>query len=140
MDHGRTCIPEDSTTRKRVYTAPTLVCHGQISDLTQAGSKGPTEATPGGPCTGGGLTDKARKACAPSDVRLKDNIRRVGEYSPGIALYLFEYKSQFKAPCGAGTYLGVMAQDVLPVLPSAVVRGANGYYAVDYTELHQLRH
>lgn len=131
------------TGNKRTYATPTLVHHGLIRDLTQAGSNGTLESNSGGQCNGnsGTMTNPSFKNCNPaSDVRLKHNIRRVGNYCDGIGLYLFDYRPEFKATCGSGTYLGVMAQEVLPILPSAIVIGANGYYAVDYTELRQLRH
>ena len=34
-----------------------------------------------------------------------------------------------------GTYIGVMAQDVLKVEPSAVSVGTDGFYRVDYHKL-----
>jgi Chaperone of endosialidase len=64
-----------------------------------------------------------------SDIRLKTDIHRVGTTVLNLPLYTFEYRGR------AGTYLGVMAQDVLKVEPSAVSVGANGYYLVDYGKL-----
>ena len=64
-----------------------------------------------------------------SDIRLKTDIHRVGTTVMNLPLYSFQYRNE------AGTYLGVMAQDVLKVEPSAVSIGANGYYQVDYGKL-----
>jgi hypothetical protein len=65
----------------------------------------------------------------PSDLRLKQDVRRVGTTVFGLPLYHFKY---IGAP---ETYEGVMAQDVLHVMPSAVSRGADGYYRVNYNAL-----
>jgi hypothetical protein len=71
--------------------------------------------------------DKGRAAV--SDIRLKTDIHRIGTTVLNLPLYSFEYKDQ------PGTYVGVMAQDVLKVKPSAVSIGSNGYYMVDYGKL-----
>jgi hypothetical protein len=47
----------------------------------------------------------------------------------GLPLYRFQYRQR------TGVYLGVMAQDVLNVVPSAVSIGSDGYYMVDYNKL-----
>ena len=64
-----------------------------------------------------------------SDIRLKTDIHRIGTTGLGLPLYQFQYRNR------AGVYLGVMAQDVLKVEPSAVSMGADGYYMVDYGKL-----
>ena len=64
-----------------------------------------------------------------SDLRLKTHINRVGTTVLDLPLYSFQYRGQ------TGTYIGVMAQDVLKVAPSAVSVGSNGYYEVDYSKL-----
>ena len=69
------------------------------------------------------------KGRAVSDIRLKTDIHRIGTTVLNLPLYSFEYKDQ------PGTYVGVMAQDVLKVKPSAVSIGSNGYYMVDYGKL-----
>jgi Chaperone of endosialidase len=64
-----------------------------------------------------------------SDLRLKDNVRRIGRTQSGLPLYVFSYKGRPEQ------FTGVMAQDVLAVRPDAVSVGSNGYYAVDYHKL-----
>ncbi len=64
-----------------------------------------------------------------SDIRLKTNIHRVGTTVMNLPLYSFEYRGMH------GTYIGVMAQDVLKVEPSAVFVGDDGFYRVDYQKL-----
>jgi hypothetical protein len=61
-----------------------------------------------------------------SDVRLKTDIRRVGTAAHGLPLYTFRYIGE------AGLYEGVMAQDVLGVMPAAVSVAEDGTYRVDY--------
>lgn len=62
----------------------------------------------------------------PSDFRLKTDIALVGTTPSGLPLYRFRYIDR------AGTWEGVMAQDVLAVRPDAVVTGPDGYLAVRY--------
>jgi hypothetical protein len=64
-----------------------------------------------------------------SDVRLKTDIERVGTTVYGLPVYQFRYKT------GPERFEGVMAQDVLEVMPEAVVRGEDGYYRVMYDKL-----
>jgi len=61
-----------------------------------------------------------------SDIRLKENIARVGTADNGLPLYLFNYKGSDQR------MLGLMAQDVHKVRPEAVVLMPNGYLGVDY--------
>jgi hypothetical protein len=64
-----------------------------------------------------------------SDSRLKTGIAQVGTTVYGLPLYNFSYIGKPEV------YEGVMAQDVLKVMPSAVLRGADGYYRVKYKKL-----
>jgi hypothetical protein len=61
-----------------------------------------------------------------SDRRLKTTIERVGTAVFGLPLYGFSYLGN------PARYTGVMAQDVLGVMPRAVSRDAAGFYRVDY--------
>jgi hypothetical protein len=64
-----------------------------------------------------------------SDIRLKTDIEQVGTTVYGLPLYHFRYKSNTER------FEGIMAQDVLQVMPDAVVAGENGYYRVNYGRL-----
>lgn len=64
-----------------------------------------------------------------SDMRLKENIEPVGKLPSGIGVYKFDYID------GAKDQIGVMAQEVLPIIPEAVLVGDDGYYMVDYGKL-----
>jgi Chaperone of endosialidase len=61
-----------------------------------------------------------------SDRQLKTNIARIGTTVLGLPLYRFSYLGSDKR------FTGVMAQDVLAVLPDAVRRDASGFYRVNY--------
>jgi hypothetical protein len=64
-----------------------------------------------------------------SDVRLKTDVEQVGTTVYGLPLYHFRYKT------GPERFEGVMAQDVLEVMPDAVVTGEDSYYRVNYGRL-----
>lgn len=61
-----------------------------------------------------------------SDRRLKWDIKRIGKLANGLATYAFKYIGS------TAQQFGVMAQDVLNVLPDAVGVAPNGYMFVDY--------
>ncbi|MGB7241270.1 MAG: tail fiber domain-containing protein [Sulfitobacter sp.] len=62
-----------------------------------------------------------------SDIRLKENISRVGTLDNGLPVFLYRYKS------GGPMHIGVMAQDVEKVNPEAV-QEIGGFKAVNYAE------
>ena len=66
---------------------------------------------------------------APSDIRLKEDIQRVGTNHLGLGVYRYRYKG-FE-----GVYEGVMAQEVEVMHPSAVKPLPMGFKAVDYDRL-----
>ena len=61
-----------------------------------------------------------------SDRRLKENIKKIGESISGLGIYKFNYIGQVKQ------YIGTMADEVIKVVPEAVVRMSNGYLGVRY--------
>jgi hypothetical protein len=61
-----------------------------------------------------------------SDIELKHNIVRIGTLDSGIGLYRFQYNWSDQV------YVGVMAQEVVTVMPAAVSRGSDGYLRVNY--------
>jgi len=61
-----------------------------------------------------------------SDRRLKENIKKIGESKSGLGIYKFNYIGQVKQ------YIGTMADEVIKVVPEAVVRMSNGYFGVRY--------
>ena len=63
-------------------------------------------------------------AAAISDERLKSNIERVGTHPLGIGIYEYDI--------GDTREIGVMAQELLEVMPEAVMLMPSGYYAVYY--------
>jgi hypothetical protein len=71
---------------------------------------------------------------APSDRRLKVDIRSVGVRSDGLKFYTWRYRG------GRGRYIGVMAQDLLvnARFSAAVSRGDDGFLRVDYARIGYL--
>ena len=64
-----------------------------------------------------------------SDRRLKKNIKKMGSLKNGLTVYEFEYIYK------SGKFMGVMADEVLEVMPQAVVQDKSGYLAVNYSML-----
>jgi hypothetical protein len=81
-----------------------------------------------------GLISGGAKIAA-SDLRLKENIKKVGVLPSGLNLYSYEYKSEYKdrPNTGHGTFIGVMAQEAEQVIPEAVSFDADGFRQVDYS-------
>jgi hypothetical protein len=88
---------------KKTYTKPILLRQGVLSRVVAAS-----------------------EPSASSDRRLKSNISRIGVTVFGLPLYRFSYLGSNE------TFTGVMAQDVLGVMPQAVSRDATGFYRVNY--------
>jgi len=68
----------------------------------------------------------AAAAFAASDRRLKYDIHQIGVLRPGINLYEFRYKTD------GIKRIGVMADEVIKVMPEAVVTMPSGYMGVRY--------
>jgi endosialidase-like protein len=64
-----------------------------------------------------------------SDIRLKHDVIELGRLANGLGFYRFSYNGSDEA------YVGVMAQEVQSVMPSAVVWGSDGYLRVRYERL-----
>lgn len=71
----------------------------------------------------------------PSDVRLKENITKVGSLDSGINLYTWNWNEEGKRLAGDTPTVGVLAQEVQQVMPEAVTRGDHGYLTVNYSKL-----
>jgi hypothetical protein len=70
-----------------------------------------------------------------SDERLKDNIKYEGKTESGINLYSWTWNSIAKAMSIDSPEFGVIAQEVMKVIPSAVSMDKSGFYKVDYSEV-----
>jgi hypothetical protein len=93
------------------------------SSFAQAAGGRPGGFSGGGPRGGRGAGGRR------SDVALKHNIGLLGHLDNGLGFYRFEYVGSSIA------YVGVMAQEVQLVRPSAVTRGGDGYLRVYYGRL-----
>jgi hypothetical protein len=67
-----------------------------------------------------------------SDIRLKENIEKVGVSESGIPIYHFEYINK---NLGQFRYEGVMAQDLKEIKPEAVIEYNDGVLAVNYNKI-----
>tara|TARA_R100000781_G_scaffold12684_1_gene11132 strand:- start:6801 stop:7613 length:813 start_codon:yes stop_codon:yes gene_type:complete len=79
-----------------------------------------------GPGGAGLWTTKGMPGTPPSDRRLKENIKKIGESLSGLGIYRFNYIGQAKK------YIGAMADEVIKVVPEAAILGADGFYRVNY--------
>ena len=64
-----------------------------------------------------------------SDIRLKEDIKKIGTSIDGHNIYKFKYLDQDRE------FIGVMAQEVMKTHPDAVIKLSSGYYGVDYSQL-----
>lgn len=73
-----------------------------------------------------------------SDIRTKENIKKIGSLPNGLNVYEYEYKSEFKdhPSAGHGKFVGVMAHEVEKVIPEAVSIDLDGYKHIDYSLIH----
>ena len=82
-----------------------------------------------------GLGLGAYAALAASDIRLKEDIVRVGTLPNGVGIYEYAYKPEYKDRWGHGRFRGVMAHELEPHIPEAVITHADGYKMVNYALL-----
>jgi hypothetical protein len=66
---------------------------------------------------------------APSDIRLKEDIKRVCSTDEGLPVYTYRYKGHPQM------HMGVMAQEVAERDPSAVMQHESGFLLVDYSKV-----
>ena len=121
MTATRELRPSIDATLRAPYVRPVLRVYGSVSALTL------------GP--GGTIADSTIGTKKLSDRTLKQDIVQVGMHSPGIGLYLFDYKPAYRDAWGHDRQLGVMADEVEAIAPEAVSLHEDGYKVVDYARL-----
>jgi hypothetical protein len=104
--------------------------------LTNQGLLGPIASAAGGIGTAIGAAAPAAPVVAASDSRLKTNIVRTGQTPAGINLYTWDWTDEGREIVGDQTAFGVMAQEVMNIMPEAVIMGEDGFYRVDYARIH----
>lgn len=80
----------------------------------------------------GGAASLYKSGIFSSDRRLKRDVVRVGEDPRGFGVYHFTYVDDVGMP---GRFRGVMADEVEPLYPDAVLRDLHGFALVDYGRL-----
>ena len=84
----------------------------------------------------GDLANAGATAYAASDERLKENIEFIFKDENDINWYTWEWSSKAKElGLGSKFNYGVIAQEVMQIIPEAVRLAANGYYEVDYLKV-----
>jgi len=78
---------------------------------------------------GGARASAGRGGGRRSDIALKHDIVLLGRLDDGLGFYRFAYNGSNKA------YVGVIAQEVQSVVPSAVAPGRDGYLRVFYDRI-----
>ena len=68
-----------------------------------------------------------------SDINLKENITKIGQYASGLNMYTWTWNSKGKEIADPlQPTVGVMAQEAMLVFPEAVSKGADGFLRVNY--------
>ena len=80
-----------------------------------------------------GATAAAMAYAMSSDIRLKENIVKIGKYGSGLNMYTWDWNEEGKKIAHPDQpTVGVMAQEAMLVFPEAVMKGDDGYLRVDY--------
>jgi len=69
---------------------------------------------------------------AASDIRLKENIQRIGTAPNGVPLYVWDWNEEGRRVTGETFSFGVIAQEVMATHPESVAEGADGWLRVNY--------
>ena len=83
----------------------------------------------------GSIAGTVLGAAATSDIRLKTNIQKVGEFSSGLGIYTWDWNDAAKQLNISDPTTGVLAQELLEYRPEFVMMQDHGYLAVDYAGL-----
>ena len=101
----------------------------QSSTSTQSSRPGATEWL-------GALASAGQAAALISDVRLKTNIKKVGERG-GVSFYSWDWKPEAKNLAGNMLTKGVIADELQQIHPDLVSVGPHGFKMVNYTGLQE---
>jgi hypothetical protein len=113
---------------------------GQTSQVTgmlgSAGQSAVAGGIAGALPSGGGAGAGALAALGlSSDVRLKENIKRVGTTPNGHNWYNWDWNEKGQSIAKDQPSYGVLAQEVAEIDPSAIIIGDDGYLRVDYSKV-----
>lgn len=71
-----------------------------------------------------------------SDVALKENVVKIGEYPSGLNMYSWDWNEEGKKVADPNQpTVGVIAQEAILMFPDAVLKGNDGYLRVDYKRI-----
>ena len=114
---------------------------GRLGTGLLSGSMGGTGGGAGGTAeiVGGLISEYGPQAInylrSLSDVRLKENIQKIGVSPNGLNVYTWDWNEDGRRLAGNTPSVGVIAQEVEQVIPDAVSIGAEGYLLVDYSQI-----
>jgi len=81
---------------------------------------------------GAGAAGIGTAVTAFSDIRLKDNIKKVGTSRDGHNLYTWDWSEEGARLANGQPGFGVIAQEVLLTSPELITKGEHGYLKVNY--------
>ena len=111
---------------------------GSQTQMQQTTSGYNSSISPGGPSIGSQLLSAGAAvggAALRSDVRLKTNIKFLRKLASGVKVYSWTWNKRGKELAGSQPGYGVLAQQILNIIPEAVSRGDDGYLRVDYSKV-----
>ena len=71
-----------------------------------------------------------------SDIRAKENINKIGQLPSGLGLYSWDWKASAPSDAKNNPTVGVLAQEVMQLIPEAIIQREDGYIAVDYSKVN----
>ena len=119
----------DAVAADHVGSRPSIAADGMGPDTSGLGPSVGGDQAPGAPSLTALGPSVGDDGPVESDLRLKEDVRCIGTTVFGLPLYHFKYRGRPE------TYEGVMAHEVMQVMPGAVSRGADGYHRVNYGAL-----
>jgi len=115
-------VPQQATTQGANLLGAAQAQHGAAVDVYNADRQAQSNMM-------GGLFQLGSAALPYmfSDRRLKRNIKRIGTHATGIGIYEYDIFDRHE--------IGVMADEVLAVMPDAVIQHPSGFMMVNYARL-----
>jgi len=81
------------------------------------------------------LISAGSMAAAFSDVNLKDNVTQVGVLPNGINVYSWSWNKIAESLGLVGESVGVLAQEIMAIIPDAVIQDDSGFLKVNYANV-----
>lgn len=125
---------QQGTSDQQLATLLANLSAGQGSQLVGASGIPQTQGNIGG--LGSLASGLGGLFSAFSDIRMKENIVKIGELTSGLNIYKWDWKDSVKHLVGKQINIGVIAQEVEKIIPKAIERHESGYLTVNYEMVH----